>query len=271
MDEQLNQPRHDKLRLKQRLRKRVAVATACVLLVPHPWKYDTSVTYGFVDNLDTLEVNGDEVSLPGDGQLSRVGAIGRPQLVGEVILKSFLDEPNNSLDVRRGTETSKPAVGVPAAVRVGLEHAGHPVDELEASTSYNLVPGGILVEPIAGPVTSLVKTVDDIVNLDELYTGDSDGLMVALTAYSDAAGVDLAQGRHIVGTGGIKEDGTVTTIGSLPTKAIAANRANADVLLVPASQIDKISGLSLPGTEIVPVETLQGAINWLSAPVGENQ
>lgn len=100
-----------------------------------------------------------------------------------------------------------------------------------------------------------------------LSLGSSHGMMVALVAYADEARHDLAQGRHIAGTGGIRGDGIVTRIGGLPRKAQAARRAGADVLLFPASQADQLAGEDLGGMTLVPVRTLSEAIEWLSQPV----
>ncbi len=100
-----------------------------------------------------------------------------------------------------------------------------------------------------------------------LSLGRSHGLMVALTTYADVSGRDIAQGRHIAGTGGIRGDGTVTRIGGLPTKARAAHRADADVMFFPASQADQLEGMEFDGMSLVPVETLEDAIDWLERPV----
>jgi hypothetical protein len=97
--------------------------------------------------------------------------------------------------------------------------------------------------------------------------GSSHGLMVALTTYADASGSDLAQGRHVAGTGGIRGDGMVTRIGSLPAKAHAAHRAGADVLLFPAVQAGELEDEDLGGVTLVPVRTLSEAIEWLAQPV----
>ena len=93
------------------------------------------------------------------------------------------------------------------------------------------------------------------------------GAMVALVTYADVSGLDLAQGRHIAGTGGILGDGTVTRIGGLPAKARAARRAGADVLLVPASQVGELDDVDLAGVQVVPWRTLGDAIAWLSQPI----
>ena len=101
----------------------------------------------------------------------------------------------------------------------------------------------------------------------ELSLGSSHGSMVALTTYAQASGKDLAQGRHIAGTGGILGDGTITRIGGLEAKARAAHRAGAQVMLVPASQLYRLEDEHLPGMTLVPVETLEDAIRWLEQPV----
>jgi hypothetical protein len=100
-----------------------------------------------------------------------------------------------------------------------------------------------------------------------LSLGSSHGLMVALVTYSDASRRDLAQGRHIAGTGGIRGDGIVTRIGGLPEKARAAQRAGADVLIFPASQAEELEGEDLDGLTLMPVRTLSEAIDRLSEPL----
>ena len=100
----------------------------------------------------------------------------------------------------------------------------------------------------------------------ELSLGSSHGLMVALTTYAHVAEADLAAGRHIAGTGGIRGDGTVVAIGGLRAKAEAARRAGADVLFFPASQALILQGFDAGAMTLVPVVTLGDAIEWLTGP-----
>jgi hypothetical protein len=100
----------------------------------------------------------------------------------------------------------------------------------------------------------------------ELSLGRSHGMMVALTTYAHAVDIDLAQGRHIAGTGGIRGDGTVVPIGGLPAKAVAARRAGADVLFVPAMQQALLTNVDTGAMEVVPIETLADAIDHLLGP-----
>jgi hypothetical protein len=100
----------------------------------------------------------------------------------------------------------------------------------------------------------------------DLSLGSSHGLMVALTTYAHVAEGDLAAGRHIAGTGGIRGDGTVVAIGGLRAKAEAARRAGADVLFFPASQELILHGFEPGGMALVPVTSLAEAIEWLTGP-----
>lgn len=93
-----------------------------------------------------------------------------------------------------------------------------------------------------------------------LSVGRSHGLMVALVTYTHASGEDLARGRTIAGTGGIAGDGAVQRIGGVRAKAQAAVRAGADVLFVPAEQMDALTDLDLGRTRVVPVNDLADAI-----------
>ena len=101
----------------------------------------------------------------------------------------------------------------------------------------------------------------------ELSLGSSHGMMVALTTYAHVFEGDLAAGRHVAGTGGIRGDGTVVPIGGLEAKATAAKRAGADVLFYPASQQVVLAGFDPGPMALVPVATLAEAIEWLAGPV----
>ena len=90
--------------------------------------------------------------------------------------------------------------------------------------------------------------------------GRSHGMMVALTTYAHTSELDLAQGRHIAGTGGIRGDGAVTRIGGLPAKATAARKAGADVLVFPAMQAGELEGFDPGRMQLLPVTSLSEAI-----------
>lgn len=99
--------------------------------------------------------------------------------------------------------------------------------------------------------------------LRSLALGRSHGLMVALITYAHAADHDLAAGRHVAGTGTIRGDGSVGSIGGLRAKAEAARTAGADVLLFPADQVDQLAGFDPGAMQLVPVDSLRAAIDGL--------
>ncbi len=101
----------------------------------------------------------------------------------------------------------------------------------------------------------------------ELSLGSSHGMMVALTTYAHVFEGDLAAGRHVAGTGGIRGDGTVVPIGGLTAKATAAKRSGADVLFYPATQAAVLEDFDPGAMALVPVTTLTDAIEWLTGPV----
>jgi PDZ domain-containing protein len=100
-----------------------------------------------------------------------------------------------------------------------------------------------------------------------LTLGRSHGLILALAAYTHASGEDLASGRVIAGTGAIRVDGTISTVGGLAAKARAAHRAGADVFVYPAAQRCQGDAIaeSLRGHAMTmqPVTTLDEAIGVL--------
>lgn len=100
----------------------------------------------------------------------------------------------------------------------------------------------------------------------KLRIGRSHGLLLALAAYSQYSGEDLARGRVIGGTGILRSDGTVAPIGGLAAKARAAHRAGVEVMVYPAAQRCQWIARGEPelaGMVMVPVGTLSEAIALL--------
>lgn len=328
---------------RRRRRRYIALVVLLVaaLAVPVPWLHVISDDPpGTAWRLDgRLQVN--DVTVDPPGRWSWL-AVGRPQLVGEVLLDQLLSRDQTPTDLRSGSVTRRPSLSEPAAVAVGLRHTGRDValgllvevrepllDGYPETAQLAAVNGIALTDrqawqqassgwqgpaspptaeagaqdPAADAVTFRLNDgrqfsapgpslpYGEINALDlaprdldagisfkaaqllpgdwfrNLSLGSSHGMMVAITTYAHASGRDLAQGRHIAGTGGIRGDGTVTEIGGITAKAEAAHRAGADVLLVPASQAHHLDQDELGHTTIVPVETLEDAIQRLAAPI----
>jgi hypothetical protein len=242
---------------------------------------------------------------------------GRPPLVAEVI-RSWIDPGvDTPRDMREGSSFRSPALAEPAAIAVGLVHAGEAVDLMTIVEArqplVDGLPARVSVSMVNGhPITSdedwsssiaalgehnefvsddghvygftgttfpyqVVDMLQTPTNLEvslaglgrlipvswyrKLTLGNSHGLLLGLAAYSQAAGVDLAQGRVIGGTGVLRGDGTVGPVGGLAAKTRAASRAGVDVLVYPAGQRCLVESIeSARGMTTIPVTSLSEAI-----------
>lgn len=109
--------------------------------------------------------------------------------------------------------------------------------------------------------------------------GPSGGLMQALSIYNAITDIDITYGLRIAGTGTIDSHGFVGTIGGVRQKVITAHLSGADVFFVPVYREKGVinldespnyveakaayDALRNPKMQLVPVETLDEAINWL--------
>jgi PDZ domain-containing protein len=100
------------------------------------------------------------------------------------------------------------------------------------------------------------------INLEDVG-GPSAGLMFALAIVDKAGSRDLTAGRYVAGTGEIGPDGTVSPIGGIQLKMIAARRAGATVFLAPAGNCGDVRKDTPGGLKIVKVSSLHGAIQEL--------
>lgn len=117
--------------------------------------------------------------------------------------------------------------------------------------------------------------------------GPSAGLMFTLAIYTQLAEPDLRDGRIIAGTGTIEQDGKVGDIGGADKKVISAAKSGASIFFVPNNPVDvevlkknpkaktnyeeakeaaEKAGLDI---EVVPVKTVQEAIDYLKKTKGE--
>ena len=93
--------------------------------------------------------------------------------------------------------------------------------------------------------------------------GPSAGMMFALGIINKISAMNLTGGKFIAGTGEIFPDGTVSPIGGIQQKMIAARDAGATVFLAPAGNCSATSGAIPKGLRVVKVSTLSGAISAL--------
>ncbi|MEU9990247.1 S16 family serine protease [Streptomyces sp. NPDC048045] len=99
--------------------------------------------------------------------------------------------------------------------------------------------------------------------------GPSAGLLFTLGIIDkldgDGSGGDLTGGRTIAGTGTIDAAGKVGAVGGVALKTQAAKRDGATVFLVPKDECADAKTELPKGLRLVPVTTLKGAVNALTA------
>jgi PDZ domain-containing protein len=93
--------------------------------------------------------------------------------------------------------------------------------------------------------------------------GPSAGLMFSLGLYDVLTPGDLTGGRTIAGTGQIGPDGAVYPIGGVEKKVYAAEKAGADIFLVPKQDYDAAKATGL-GIQLFPVSTFDEALAFLN-------
>ncbi|MFD3499985.1 S16 family serine protease [Streptomyces sp. NPDC058676] len=99
--------------------------------------------------------------------------------------------------------------------------------------------------------------------------GPSAGLLFSLGVIDkldgDGGGGDLTGGRTIAGTGTIDANGEVGAVGGVALKTQAARRDGATVFLVPKDECSDAKSELPKGLRLIPVTTLKGAVNALTA------
>jgi PDZ domain-containing protein len=95
--------------------------------------------------------------------------------------------------------------------------------------------------------------------------GPSAGLAFALDVTDELGEDDLDRGRRIAATGEIALDGTVSAIGGVKQKTIAARRVGAAMFLVPDANAAEARRYA-DGLKIVPVSDFDEAVDALTRP-----
>ena len=94
--------------------------------------------------------------------------------------------------------------------------------------------------------------------------GPSAGMMFALAIVDKLTPDDLAAGGHVAGTGTIDPAGQVGAIGGIRQKLAGARGAGATLFLMPGVHCEEAQGHIPDGLAVVPVSTLQDALNALA-------
>ena len=93
--------------------------------------------------------------------------------------------------------------------------------------------------------------------------GPSAGMMHTLAIVDTLTPGELTQGHVIAGTGTIAYDGKVGSIGGIRQKIVGAEAAGAEYVLVPQGNYEEALTAERRAIEIVPVETIQDALDFL--------
>ena len=89
---------------------------------------------------------------------------------------------------------------------------------------------------------------------------------MALTIYNALTQEDITNGKKIVGTGTISEDGIVGEIDGIKYKLAGAEKANAEIFLCPTGNFEealKEKEINNYNIEIIEATTLENTINIL--------
>lgn len=98
--------------------------------------------------------------------------------------------------------------------------------------------------------------------IDPDIVGPSAGIVFALGIYDLVTPEDLLEGRRVAGTGEITPEGTVQAIGGVQEKVRGAEKAGAQIFLVPEANCKDLAGMETD-MEVVAVGTLREAIGGL--------
>lgn len=130
---------------------------------------------------------------------------------------------------------------------------------------------------VEGPrIGVTVQTAVDVVRLpfdialanDVRIGGPSAGLMIGLTVYAALSGDRRFDGLAIAGTGSLDANGAVGTVGGVPEKVRAAIRDGADIVFVPAHQVDEARHVDgVDSVRLIGVSSLTEAIEALGPPL----
>jgi Lon-like protease len=184
---------------------------------------------------------------PADGQLE----------VGDLIVEANGQPVEGTDDLRAAFASVDPG----DRVELTVEREGKPVDLTVGTRALAGEPGRAVVGVQVQDADSFEFPVDIEIDAGGIG-GPSAGLAFALDIV-DELGEDIDHGRTIVATGELGLDGTVSPIGGVKQKAIAADRAGADLFLVPDDNFDEARD-AVEGLDVVAVSDFDEALSTLA-------
>lgn len=247
--------------------------------------------YGILDPdaqlSEDLEVTGDQAQSPGEGQqmelsqyfstrvaLEELGYKVQGRYLGLRILQVDPESPNSSVlrpgdliteiqgyqqasldDLRKATKGKAESDSLPAVLQRDGKSIGVSLRLMERQ-------GKMLIGVVLRPEYDAIALPVEVNFRSTNTSGASAGLVFALEIFDQLAPEDLARGRIIAASGTLDGAGRVGGVEGLPFKLVAAERAKAEVFLVPWENRDEIKN-AVTRMKIVPVKTFREALDAL--------
>jgi PDZ domain-containing protein len=150
-------------------------------------------------------------------------------------------------------------------VTIAVQRSGGQKDYTLTTRASEEDPERAVIGVVVQQAASINLPID--INIDAgAIGGPSAGLAFALDIVDELGG-DIDQGRRIVVTGELALDGSVQPIGGIEQKVIGAERAGADIMVVPIGNAREAQSHASDDLAIVPVATFDEALrdlNWRS-------
>ncbi len=177
--------------------------------------------------------------------------------VGDLIVEVEGEEVEGTDDLRQAFAAVDPG----DRVELTVERDGEPVDLTVGTRALE----GEAERAVVGVQVQDAETFEFPLDIEidaGAIGGPSAGLAFALDIV-DELGEDIVRGRTIVATGELSLDGTVSPIGGVKQKAIAARRAGADLFLVPDGNFEEARD-AVDGLDVVAVSDFDEALSVLA-------
>lgn len=116
------------------------------------------------------------------------------------------------------------------SVNITVNRDGELVD---TSSTLSIVDGKIKMGVVLSNEIKYESNPEVEFLFDGNQAGPSGGLMISLSIYNKLVSEDITKGKKVVGTGTIDTLGNVGAIGGIKQKLYGADKANADVVIVP--------------------------------------
>jgi Lon-like protease len=193
---------------------------------------------------------------PADGELE----------VGDVIVEANAQPVRSPQELSRAMRRIEPGELATFVVKRGDERVTVELETVASEddpTTQADEGGRAVVGIIVDQAATFDFPVDVSIDAGDIG-GPSAGLAFALDVTDELGETDLDRGRRIAATGEIALDGTVSAIGGVKQKTIAARRVGAAMFLVPDANADEARRYA-DGLKIVPVTDYDEAVEALTA------